>query len=328
MGAIRQTYKPFVSIIIPCYNADRWVGEAIKSALGQTYARIEVIVVDDGSTDSSLKVIKKYDDRVRWTSGPNRGPSAARNLGLRLARGDWIQYLDADDLLHPQKINLSLKSYEAHPYVDFVWAPHEVIRDGYSPISSTCRDLSFLDVKIAVSENVLDAPYAPWAAMFQREFLAGVGPWNESLTRWIDLEYHARIAVRARSYIRLSRPFYFYRQHDGERISNVNRDRSYIETALQSLNLARETLETSRVSPREWEPVMFPFYVHLSRSAGVAADKSMCLQLLRQAAALRRTAKFRLKCFVVALCVRLLGIKLTSRFIEFALGPRGAKSNP
>jgi glycosyltransferase involved in cell wall biosynthesis len=316
---MRQINEPLVSIIIPCYNAERWVGEAIKSALDQTYAKIEVVVVDDGSTDSSLNVIRKYDDRVRWTTGPNRGPCAARNLGFRLSQGDWIQYLDADDLLHPQKIDLSLKSFESYPCVDFIWAPHEAIRDTYSPTSSSCPELNLLDVGIAASENVLDAPYAPCIGMFQREFLAGVGPWNESLTRWVDLEYHARIAARARSYLRLGKPFYFYRQHDGARISNANRDHSYIEMALRSLSLARAALEASKISPQEWEPVVLPFYVHLSRSAGAAADKNMCLQLLREASVLKRTARFRLKYLAVALCARLFGIKLTSHFIEFGL---------
>lgn len=93
-----------VSIIIPCYNAEKWVGEAIDSALSQTYTPIEVIVVDDGSTDKSLEIIKSYGDRIKWETGINRGQSAARNQGFKLSSGKYIQWLDADDYILPEKI--------------------------------------------------------------------------------------------------------------------------------------------------------------------------------------------------------------------------------
>ncbi len=93
-----------VSIIIPCYNAETYVGQAIESALAQTYRPVEVVVVDDGSTDGSLDIIKSFGDRIRCISGPNRGGGAARNRGLELADGALIQFLDADDILHPRKL--------------------------------------------------------------------------------------------------------------------------------------------------------------------------------------------------------------------------------
>lgn len=93
-----------VSIIIPCFNAQEFVGDAIQSALGQTYPHKEVIVIDDGSTDRSLDVIKSFGDAIRWETGPNRGGSAARNRGLALAQGDFIQFLDADDRLLASKL--------------------------------------------------------------------------------------------------------------------------------------------------------------------------------------------------------------------------------
>ncbi|MBK8909688.1 MAG: glycosyltransferase [Rhodospirillales bacterium] len=96
--------EPLVSIIIPCWNAEAFVGEAIDSALAQTYRNAEVIVIDDGSTDGSLEVIKSYGDRIRWETGPNRGAPAARNRGLALAAGAYVLFLDADDLLLPPAI--------------------------------------------------------------------------------------------------------------------------------------------------------------------------------------------------------------------------------
>ncbi len=99
-----RSEKPLVSIIIPCWNAERYVWEAIRSALVQTYPNIEVIVIDDGSTDGSLEVIRFFEDRIRWKTGPKYGGSSARNLGLAMARGELIQFLDADDLLFPEKL--------------------------------------------------------------------------------------------------------------------------------------------------------------------------------------------------------------------------------
>ena len=99
-----KQHAPLVSIIIPCYNAGKFVGEAIQSALGQTYPNKEVIVIDDGSTDRSLEVIKSFGEKIRWETGVNRGGSVARNHGIELAKGELIQFLDADDLLHSRKL--------------------------------------------------------------------------------------------------------------------------------------------------------------------------------------------------------------------------------
>jgi glycosyltransferase involved in cell wall biosynthesis len=97
-----------VSIIIPCYNAAQYVSEAIESALAQTYSNCEVIVVDDGSTDGSLDAIQRFGDKIQIKTGPNQGASAARNTGVELARGQWIQFLDADDRLVPNCVELKI----------------------------------------------------------------------------------------------------------------------------------------------------------------------------------------------------------------------------
>lgn len=82
--------EPSVSIVIPCYNAEAYIAESIDSALGQTYPNCEVIVIDDGSTDGSLEVIKSFGNRIRWRYGPNEGGCAARNRGVKVSRGGWL----------------------------------------------------------------------------------------------------------------------------------------------------------------------------------------------------------------------------------------------
>src|SRR6058998_3677852 len=96
---------PLVSILIPAFNAQEWIAETIQSALRQTWPRKEIIVLDDGSADETLVVARRFEsDEVRVISQPNQGAASARNKAFSLSRGDYIQWLDADDLLSPDKV--------------------------------------------------------------------------------------------------------------------------------------------------------------------------------------------------------------------------------
>lgn len=99
-----ETKKYLVSIVIPCFNAERFISEAIESCLNQTYKNIEIIVVNDGSTDSSYKIINSYGDKIVKIEQENKGGSAARNTGLNIAKGDFVLFLDADDFLEHRGI--------------------------------------------------------------------------------------------------------------------------------------------------------------------------------------------------------------------------------
>ena len=101
-----QISNPIVSVIIPCYNADNWIAEAIDSCLQQTYAPLEIIIIDDGSTDDSVRIIRHYaaqfPEIISYETGTNRGGCAARNRGLALSKGEYVLFLDADDFLEPE----------------------------------------------------------------------------------------------------------------------------------------------------------------------------------------------------------------------------------
>src|SRR5258708_3350067 len=114
---------PLVSILIPCYNAEGWIAQAIESALQQTWPEKEIIVVDDGSTDNSLAIIRQFDPNIHWESRPNLGGNAARNRLLELARGEWLQYLDADDYLLPEKVSRQVQFVLSHSECDVVYSP-------------------------------------------------------------------------------------------------------------------------------------------------------------------------------------------------------------
>jgi len=110
-----------VSVIIPFYNCERYLSEAIKSVLSQTYRSVEVIVVDDGSIDSSASVAKRFAPKVRYFHQPNSGPSAARNRGVDLAQGDFLAFLDSDDVWTPDKLKKQIAAFEDNSKIEAVF---------------------------------------------------------------------------------------------------------------------------------------------------------------------------------------------------------------
>jgi glycosyltransferase involved in cell wall biosynthesis len=110
---------PLVTCIVPCFNGARYLGASIDSILAQTHARLEVIVVDDGSTDGSADVVARYGDSVRYHRRANGGPGAACNTGIALASGEFIAFLEQDDLWFPEKTQRQLAEFEADPDLQF-----------------------------------------------------------------------------------------------------------------------------------------------------------------------------------------------------------------
>ena len=113
---------PLVSVIVPAYNAERFLGRALRSGLAQTYPHLELIVVDDGSADRTAEVIRSFTDaRIRHLSQPNRGQGAARNLGIRASTGRYVTFLDADDVYLPQKVERQVEFLKTHPECEIVF---------------------------------------------------------------------------------------------------------------------------------------------------------------------------------------------------------------
>ena len=103
---------PLISCIVPVYNGERFLSQTLDSVLGQTYRPLEVLLSDDGSTDGTPQIAARYSKRIRYLTHANTGPGAARNRGLRLARGDFVALLDADDLWHPEKLERQMAQFE------------------------------------------------------------------------------------------------------------------------------------------------------------------------------------------------------------------------
>lgn len=182
--------EPLVSIIIPCYNGGAYVSDAIRSALGQTYSPIEVIVVDDGSTDDSLDVVRSFGDRVKCVPMPHRGGGAARNAGLEASRGALIQFLDADDLLEPDKLrrqaDVLVETGAGMVFCDMT----RVTFVGEADVDRFAPPYKGEDPVVFVLEN----PIPTILALHRRENLLGVGGWRTDLPCAQEFDLHLRLA--------------------------------------------------------------------------------------------------------------------------------------
>jgi glycosyltransferase involved in cell wall biosynthesis len=119
-----------VSVIIPTHNRARLIGQAIESALGQTYPHVEVVIADDGSSDDTRAVVESFGPRVKYVRQANAGVSAARNFGMRHARGEFIAFLDSDDGWRPWKIEAQLSALQRHRAAGLVWTDMSAVDEG------------------------------------------------------------------------------------------------------------------------------------------------------------------------------------------------------
>ena len=227
--------RPLVSILIPCFNAEQWVAQAIDSALAQTWPEKEVIVVDDGSTDGSLDIIRGFDGRIRWETGPNRGGNAARNRLLELARGEWVQYLDADDYLLRDKIVRQMEFLARHP-ADVVFGP---VTWEYCSALDTKRELVLIpephDVWVLLASWQLPQTGAP---LWRKAAIFDVGGWKCGQPCCQEHELYLRLLIGEKRFAYYPTDGAVYRQWSTETVckrdvSEVHRRRLEIEQRLE-----------------------------------------------------------------------------------------------
>ena len=183
---------PLVSVLIPCFNAERYVGEAIESALAQTHPNVEVVVVDDGSTDGSPDVIRSFGSRIVVEIGPNRGACAARNRALALSHGEFVQFLDADDLLSPNKIERQLPIL-LRDEADLVFCKGRIFRNGARPVPKkrAIEPLNGADPFVYCLRQGL----ATEGPLHRRTKLELVGGFREGLVRAQEFDLHLRLTA-------------------------------------------------------------------------------------------------------------------------------------
>jgi glycosyltransferase involved in cell wall biosynthesis len=213
---------PLVSVVIPTFNYGHCVAEAVESALAQTYAPVEVIVVDDGSTDDTAARLGPYRDRIRYIHQPNQGLSAARNAGIRAARGPLVALLDSDDAFHSRKLELQVAHLRTHPEVGLV-ATDCFTDPGrkWPAIPEPVRA-----VRETLRRVVAPARFAPSSVLVRRECFDAVGPFDPTLRSVEDKEMWIRIAARY-AVDRLAAPLCWYRVQPGSMSRNPDRMEAY-----------------------------------------------------------------------------------------------------
>jgi len=184
--------QPPVSVITPSYNQGQFLGAAIDSVLAQDYPRIEYLVVDGGSSDSSLDVLRSYDNRVRWISEPDRGQADAINKGVTLTRGELVAWMNADDVYAPGAIGRAVAVLQAHQQAALVYGQAEFMdhRGNALGPSSHVRPFS-LDQLI----HDLDFVVQP-ATLFRRDAFLAVGGLDADLHYCLDYDLWIKLALR------------------------------------------------------------------------------------------------------------------------------------
>ena len=189
--------NPLVTIGIPCFNAARWIKAAVDSALAQTWPEKEVIVVDDGSTDGSREILGGFGNSIKVSFAEHRGSNPARNEILRSANGEWVQYLDADDFLLPEKIARQFSETGGGSSCDVIYSPVWIDQNNE-------RRASALDTSLDI--------YSQWLAwelsqtggcLWRREALGKINGWNEAMPCCQEHELYLR-ALKAGLRFRLA----------------------------------------------------------------------------------------------------------------------------
>lgn len=246
--------KPLVSILIPAYNAGEWLGDTLRSVLAQSWERIEVIVVDDGSRDNTLAVARSFEsDRVRVFTQDNQGAAATRNRAFSLCKGDYIQWLDADDLLSPDKIARQMALLEQYPgrrmLVSSEWGQflYRYRRTQFCPSSLWC-DLTPAEFLIRKMGQNLHMQTATW--LVSRELTEAAGPWNTQLLGDDDGEYFCRVLLQSEGVKFVPGAKVYYRASGTSSLSYVGRSDAKRVAQLKSMQAHVAYLRSLEDSPR------------------------------------------------------------------------------
>lgn len=185
---------PLVSIVIPTYNYAAYLDEAIQSVLNQDYSDIELIVLDDGSTDDTREVLRRYGARFHWETQSNMGQANTLNKGWRMSKGEILGYLSPDDVLKPNAVSTSVKHLLASPDVVMTYCDYDLI-DADSAFVRRVEAPEF-DYRDMVVKFV--CPPGP-GAFFLRSAFEAAGPWNSAFRQIPDYDYWLRLGLQGRA---------------------------------------------------------------------------------------------------------------------------------
>lgn len=240
------------SVIIPCYKVEKYIRECLDSVLAQDFAGWEAICVDDGSPDKTGEILDGYaarDSRIKVIHQENGGLSAARNAALKVAKGEWLYYLDSDDLMPPDmlaKVNYELV---AHSDIDMVWGRLSRFRDGLEPEWNSGSSPSVeIDVSVALFFRYFSTYFQTF--LFRRSVFGDIQFVGES---WCEERpYVSKCLARAKTIVEVDYPTYGFR----ERAGSITHTRMQLKHCTGYLDATREMLKILTASGKHIEPAL------------------------------------------------------------------------
>jgi glycosyltransferase involved in cell wall biosynthesis len=235
-----------VTIVIPAYNAELWLRDALDSAVAQSYPAHEIIVVDDGSKDRTEEIARSFGDKIRYIKQPNQGVSAARNAAIREATGDWIAFLDSDDLMVPEKLEKQVAVVEAKPGLIVVYSAFQ-----YFYPDGTTQKMSAFPAEDLWPALRYRTPILPSTAMIRRSAFDEVGGFSTEYAYGEDWELWFRLVRRytARGFQDMPEELTMYRSWEKNAMKN------FMRAAASSLRLLDTVLlnDLTGLEKRIWK---------------------------------------------------------------------------
>jgi len=323
-----EEFQPdLVSVIVPTYNRAHLIGETLESVRAQAYRPIEIIVVDDGSTDNTAEVVRSFaetardDLDVRYVRQENMGVVFARNRGLKESRGEFIQFLDSDDLLHPGKLSAQVKAMRDEPEVEYVFSgwervdvgrgrtevawPHELDPD---------RD-NLLDLMVGKDPHHT-LPLHTANGIYRRSLCRRMPPWDTEIRRMTDRLYNVRMLVLNPRYRYIPAVHLWLREHAGGRLSTSKmRHPEMFADYVAGWHRIRRLLEEAGLLGRARRRVLAGTYYHLARNAFIIGAVELGMRLLLDGQSLAPASVVWLKLLAARLMYVLLGAPVANRLL-------------
>lgn len=209
----QQVINPLISIIIPVFNGERYIANAIQSILAQNYHPIEIIVVDDGSNDKTAEILGGFGEQIKYLHQENSGPPCARNYGIKNARGDFIAFLDHDDIFLNNALALHLHCMNKHK--------NPGVSLGYSQVNKLSADSDIVETK-TVPQLLLQC------ALFKKSVFDTVGMFDETLFLGDDLDFFLRIREAKIPFAIHSNVVTIYNRHETNVTNNIKLRQLYL----------------------------------------------------------------------------------------------------
>ena len=319
---IPKGFKPgLVSVILPTFNRASFLPTAMKSVWQQTYRPVELLIVDDGSTDNSAEQAQETADS--WPNDPafsaiylrqaNRGASAARNQGLLHSRGEFIQYLDSDDVLVRHKLASHVSVLQADEALDIVWSDWLVVPSGELQRHLEQANLLGLGPEETTWQATKKTiPWEPWPTLTRRRFVAQHSAWNEKTSRWDDWEYALRIMAADPKRAFAPGTVCIQGEHELGRRRDFDFDPAGVEKGLVAAREAGAALIHGSESRPEYDQLVADRYWEVFIESLHHVSHSQTSEAIKGACRYGRRTPFRMKAIFLNIFLHIGGAKATS----------------